>query len=75
MPHESVVILLDHNDRELLASVAALTILASIDCFLIAVPRRVSDVAHNTVPITAQVLAWIREEAGLTQVEFAERAK
>ncbi len=29
----------------------------------------------RTVPITAQVLAWAREEAGLTQVELAERAK
>ena len=31
--------------------------------------------ADKTVPITAQVLAWTREEAGLTQVELAERAK
>ena len=31
--------------------------------------------APNTVPITAQVLAWTREEAGLTQVELAERAR
>ena len=30
--------------------------------------------ADNTVPITAQVLAWTREEAGLTQVELAESA-
>ena len=29
----------------------------------------------RTVPITAQVLAWAREEAGLTQVELAEQAK
>ena len=29
----------------------------------------------KTVPITAQVLAWAREEAGLTQVELAEQAK
>ncbi len=29
----------------------------------------------NTVPINAQVLAWTREEAGLTQVELAQRAK
>ena len=31
--------------------------------------------ADNTVPITAQVLTWTREEAGLTQVELAESAK
>ncbi|MCQ3804409.1 MAG: XRE family transcriptional regulator [bacterium] len=31
--------------------------------------------ADNTVPITGQVLAWTREEAGLTQIELAERAK
>ncbi|MDE0115679.1 MAG: XRE family transcriptional regulator [bacterium] len=31
--------------------------------------------AGNTVPITAQVLAWAREEAGLTQNELADRAK
>lgn len=31
--------------------------------------------AGNTVPITAQVLAWAREEAGLTQIELADRAK
>ncbi len=31
--------------------------------------------ADNTVPITAQVLAWTRAEAGLTQVELAERAQ
>ena len=31
--------------------------------------------AGNTVPITAQVLTWTREEAGLTQVELAERAR
>ncbi len=31
--------------------------------------------AHKTVPITAQVLAWSREEAGLTQVELAKRAR
>ncbi|MDE0104407.1 MAG: XRE family transcriptional regulator [Bryobacterales bacterium] len=30
--------------------------------------------ADKTVPITAQVLAWTREEAGLTQGELAERA-
>ncbi len=30
--------------------------------------------AGNTVPITAQVLAWAREEAGLTQNELADRA-
>lgn len=29
----------------------------------------------STVPITAQVLTWAREEAGLTQVELAKRAK
>ena len=29
----------------------------------------------KTVPITAQVLAWAREEAGLTQGELAERTK
>lgn len=31
--------------------------------------------AGNTVPITAQVLAWAREEAGLTQIELADRAR
>lgn len=31
--------------------------------------------ADNTVPITPQVLVWTREEAGLTQVELAERAR
>ncbi len=29
----------------------------------------------RTVPITAEVLAWARKEAGLTQVELAERAR
>ena len=29
----------------------------------------------RTVPITAEVLAWAREEAGLTQVELAERTR
>lgn len=31
--------------------------------------------ADNTVPITPRVLAWTREEAGLTQAELADRAK
>lgn len=30
--------------------------------------------ADNTVPITPQVLRWTRQEAGLTQIELAERA-
>lgn len=31
--------------------------------------------ADNTVPITGEVLAWTRREAGLTRMELAERAK